>query len=177
MNAAKEKIASSDKDTETPTGLTPADYNFSLRTLRGEEVLMDSLYGKVIFMNFWATWCPPCIAEMPNIYSLYQKVKSDKIAFVMVSLDQDPAKAQQFIAKKGFTFPVYTPNGPLPSVYQGQVIPITFVISPDGKIVVHKEGMADYDNSEFREFLENLTQSREGLSNSKAQVAKSINSQ
>ncbi|MDB5262341.1 MAG: alkyl hydroperoxide reductase [Adhaeribacter sp.] len=119
---------------------------------------MESLKGKVIFMNFWATWCPPCIAEMPNIQSLYEKVKSENIAFVMVSLDDDPAKAQKFINRKKFTFPVYTPNGALPPVYAGQVIPTTFVISPDGRIVARKDGMADYDNQEFREFLQNMAQ-------------------
>jgi rhodanese-related sulfurtransferase/thiol-disulfide isomerase/thioredoxin len=170
VNPLKERVTSSDENTSTV-------YNFSLRTLRGKEVSMESLKGKVVFMNFWATWCPPCIAEMPNIHRLYEKVKSDKIAFVMVSLDQNPAKAQKFISRKGFTFPVYTPNGPLPSIYEGQVIPTTFIISPDGHIVSRKDGMADYDNEEFREYLQNLAQSGEGLSPSKASMAKPINSQ
>ncbi|QMU28755.1 TlpA family protein disulfide reductase [Adhaeribacter radiodurans] len=135
-----------------------ADYNFHLRSLTGEEASLESLRGKVIFMNFWATWCPPCIAEMPNIQSLYEKVHSDNIAFVMISLDQDPAKAQKFIKKRNFTFPVYTPNGPLPAAYETQVIPTTFVISPEGQIVARKDGMADYDNQEFREFMQKMTQ-------------------
>ena len=172
-----EKTKVSGNTTPTPATLPLADYNFSLRSLSGEEVAMQSLKGKVVFINFWATWCPPCIAEMPNIQSLYQKVKSDNIAFVMVSLDQDPGKAQKFIAKKGFTFPVYTPNGPLPAVYEGQVIPTTFVISPAGQIVARKDGMADYDNQEFREFLLNLVQRAKELGNTKALATKSINSQ
>jgi len=151
----------------TPAGPNPesnsaaalpwASYNFSLRTLAGEIVPMESLKGKVVFMNFWATWCPPCIAEMPNIQALYTKVKSDQIAFVMISVDEDPAKAQKFIHKKKFTFPVYQLNGALPLVYKGKVIPTTFVLSPEGWIVAHKEGMADYDNQEFRNFLLKLS--------------------
>ena len=147
----------SEKETNPGSATLPiADYNFSLRTLSGQEVSMQSLKGKVVFMNFWATWCPPCIAEMPNINSLYNKVKSDEIIFVMISLDQDPVKAQKFISKKNFTFPVYTPLGPLPLVYERNAIPTTFVLSPGGQIVARKNGMADYDNKEFREFLLNM---------------------
>jgi len=134
-----------------------ADLDFTVKTLSGETVSMESLKGKVIFMNMWATWCPPCIAEMPSIQNLYEKVKSDKIAFVMVSLDQDPAKAQKFIQRMGFTFPVYTPDGYMPAQFgAGSVIPTTYVISPEGQVVVQKDGMAEYDTEEFRNFLVTL---------------------
>jgi thiol-disulfide isomerase/thioredoxin len=131
-----------------------ADYNFTLKGLGGETITLASLKGKVIFMNFWATWCPPCIAEMPDIQKLYEKVKSDKIAFVMVSLDEDPAKAARFVQRMDFTFPVYSPDGYTPPVFgSGNVIPTTYVISPDGFIVARQEGMAQYDTKEFRDFL------------------------
>jgi thiol-disulfide isomerase/thioredoxin len=135
------------------TAFPPADYYFDLRTLSGQSVSLASLRGKVVFMNFWATWCPPCVAEMPNIQSLYEKMPPGKIAFVMVSLDESPEKARKFVARKGFTFPVYTPAGPVPPAYAGQVIPATFVLSPDGRVVARHEGMADYDNAGFRDFL------------------------
>jgi thiol-disulfide isomerase/thioredoxin len=143
------------------TVFPPADFNFNLKTLRGESVTLESLKGKVVFMNFWATWCPPCVAEMPNIQSLYEKMPADKIAFVMVSMDEDPAKAQKFVARKGFAFPVYTPDGPIPQAYAGQVIPTTFVISPDGRVMTRQQGMADYDNARFRDFLLHLAQDGE----------------
>jgi thiol-disulfide isomerase/thioredoxin len=135
------------------TAFPPADYNFGLLSLEGEAVSLASLKGKVVFMNFWATWCPPCIAEMPNIQSLYEKMPAGKVVFAMVSLDKDPAKARAFIARKGYTFPVYTPNGHVPQAYAGQVIPTTYIISPDGKVVARHDGMADYDNAAFRDFL------------------------
>jgi rhodanese-related sulfurtransferase/thiol-disulfide isomerase/thioredoxin len=136
----------------------PADYNFELQNLRGEPVSLQSLKGKVVFMNFWATWCPPCVAEMPNIQSLYGKMPADQVAFVMVSLDDNPAKARKYIDRKGFTFPVYTPNGPMPPAYASQVIPTTFVLSPEGKVAARYDGMADYDNARFRDFLLTLAQ-------------------
>lgn len=83
---------------------------FKMVSLNGKTVSFESLKGKVVFMNMWATWCPPCIAEMPNIQKLYEKIGSDKIAFVMLSLDEDGMeKVKKFIGKKGFTFPVYLP--------------------------------------------------------------------
>ncbi|MGV3504100.1 MAG: TlpA family protein disulfide reductase [Adhaeribacter sp.] len=135
-------------------GFPLADYNLVMRNLQGQTLSMDSLKGKVIFLNLWATWCPPCLAEMPGIQDLYEKMPSDQIAFVMLSLDEDPAKAKKFVDRKGYTFPVYTPAGQLPSGYRaGNVIPTTFVISPEGKVVVQKSGMADYDTKEFRAFM------------------------
>lgn len=147
-----------DRPEETLKSFPVADYDFTLRTQEGELVDFKSLKGKVIFMNLWATWCPPCIAEMPDIQNLYGKAKSDKIAFVMISLDNDPQKAKKFITRKGYTFPVYTPEGNFPVIYNsGNVIPATFVISPDGHIVIQKDGMAQYDTREMRKFLNDLS--------------------
>jgi thiol-disulfide isomerase/thioredoxin len=130
---------------------------FKMKDLNGNTVAFESLKGKVIFLNIWATWCPPCIAEMPNIQSLYEKVGSDKIAFVMLSVDEGGSgKVKKFIDRKGFTFPVYLPATQLPREFYSQAIPTTFIISPEGKIVARQEGMAEYDTKEVREFLQKL---------------------
>jgi hypothetical protein len=90
------------------------------------------------------------------------------VAFVMVSLDEDPAKARKFVSRKGLTFPVYTPEGPIPQAYAAQVIPTTFVLSPDGRVVLRQDGMADYDNARFRDFL--LQLARQGWSGEMTQA-------
>lgn len=127
---------------------------FKLTTLDGNTLNFESLKGKVVFLNIWATWCPPCVAEMSNIQRLYDKVGSEKIAFVMLSVDNKGAdKVQKFIQKKGFTFPVYMPASQLPEEFSSDAIPTTFIISPEGKIVARQEGMAEYDTKEMREFL------------------------
>ena len=150
-----------------PKGLAPfplADYDFTLQDLEGKTVTLESLQGKVVFMNFWATWCPPCLAEMPDIQNLYEKVRSDKIAFVMVSLDENPVKVKNFIRRHGYTFPIYRPGGHIPPLYgSGNVIPTTYVLSPDGYVVVQKEGMAQYDTREFRDFLSRMAQTGKAL--------------
>ena len=130
---------------------------FTMVDLKGETLGFEDLKGKVIFLNIWATWCPPCIAEMPNIQSLYEKVDSDKIAFVMLSVDKAGLdKVKRFVDRKGFTFPVYMLASPLPDEFYTQSIPTTFIISPEGKIVHKQLGMAEYDTPEVRKFLQEM---------------------
>ncbi|MDR8393150.1 TlpA family protein disulfide reductase [Aliifodinibius sp. S!AR15-10] len=145
-------------ETELPKSeQVPAGLNMDLLSFEGEPVSLAAFKGKVIFLNYWATWCPPCIAEMPNIQSLYEEYKdSQKIAFVMVSVDEDAEKAEAFIARKEFTFPVYHLAGPRPGSLQSTVLPTTFVINRQGKIVAKKSGMASYNTSQFKSFLEKI---------------------
>lgn len=134
-----------------------AGAGFTMTDLQGKQVTFESLKGKVIFLNIWATWCPPCIAEMPNIQKLYDKVGSDKIAFVMLSVDEEGLpKVKKFIDRKGYTFPVYVPASQFPEAFYSQAIPTTFIISPEGKIIARQEGMADYDTPEVVAFLQSM---------------------
>lgn len=133
-----------------------ADYNMPLLTLDGERTSLSEFEGKTIFMNLWATWCPPCIAEMPNIQRLYDDIGDENIVFVMASLDQDPQKARDFIARKGFTFPVYSVLSK-PRIYDSSVVPTTYIISPKGDIVMEHRGMAKYDTDDFKQFLRSIS--------------------
>lgn len=135
----------------------PANYDLQLVTLEGKPVSLKELKGKVIFLNLWATWCPPCIAEMPDIHNLYQQMDSSKIAFVMISLDEDVNKPRKYIKKKKFTFPVYQVSGEMPEVYTTRSIPTTYIISASGKIVSRREGIDSYNTPEFVRFLNALT--------------------
>src|SRR5687767_1233574 len=83
-----------------PTAMLEND--FLLQDLQGKTVKFSSLKNKVVFLNIWATWCPPCVAEMPGIQSLYDKMKGNRnIVFVMLSVDQNGVeKVKNFVAKK-----------------------------------------------------------------------------
>ncbi len=141
-------------DMEQQENLPNASYNLKLVNKNGEVLDFENLKDKTIFINFWATWCPPCIAEMPEIQNLYEDVQDkENIVFALISLDEDEEKAWQFVEKKGYTFPVYRLASNLPNVYSSQSIPTTFVISPSGKIAAEHRGMASYDNDKFRNFL------------------------
>ncbi len=139
----------------TSTDSTPADFSLSLQGADGKVISLQELKGKVIFMNFWATWCPPCIAEMPSIQKLYEQSDPKNTAFVMISVDEDPEKVKKFIKRKKYTFPVYTLTAQgVPVQYASQSIPITFVISADGKVVLRHAGMANYNTEDFKKFLQ-----------------------
>ncbi len=130
-----------------------ADFSMNLVNSKGETVAMEELRGKVIFLNIWATWCPPCIAEMPGINKLYKDIDKDKIAFIMLSVDQDFQKAVDYNNRKGYDFEVYEAAGGMPQIYLTQSIPTTYVIDANGNLVLTHMGMGDYNTKEFKEFL------------------------
>ena len=134
---------------------TQASYDLLLEDLDGNVVSLETLKGQTIFINFWATWCPPCVAEMPDIHELYLEVK-DEVAFVMLSRDNDENKVKQWIAKKGYEFPVYFARSPIPQVYYSNSIPTTYVLSPAGEVKLKQSGMAKYNTSKFKSYLAKL---------------------
>ncbi len=131
----------------------PADFNLSLTSLDGEALTLESLRGKTIFMNFWATWCAPCLAEMPYIENLYQDMKDENVAFVLVSTDDDIEVAKRFVEAKGYSMPIYRFAGNIPDMYNIRSLPTTYVISPSGTMATVHFGMANYDTRGFRKFL------------------------
>ncbi|MGB3180015.1 MAG: TlpA disulfide reductase family protein [Cyclobacteriaceae bacterium] len=137
-----------------------ADLDFPLIDMQDHPILLSDHKGKVLFLNFWATWCPPCVAEMPGIARLYEDVGSDNVSFVLISSDKDREKLQAFIERKDFDdLPVYQVppyGGGLPGMYRTGSIPSTFVIDKKGHIRMVREGMADFDTEEFRQFLARL---------------------
>lgn len=134
------------------------NYDFQVKDLNGKQLNMRDLKGKVVFLNLWATWCGPCRTEMPSIQRLYNTVDQEKVVFVMLSLDQDNKRRRiaSFIDKEAFTFPVYQPASPLPKLLRVNIIPTTFIVSPDGKVKHKQTGMANYDTDEMRALLNAL---------------------
>lgn len=115
--------------------------------VNNKQVDFSAFKGKVVFVNNWASWCPPCIAEMPSIQQLKNKLKGENVVFVMVSFDENPEKAKSFIGKRGFDFDVYFPaeNYPFPTAS----IPATFILDKSGKVISEHMGMADYSSDEL----------------------------
>ncbi len=130
-----------------------ADLDFNLVNEAGETVSLDEFEGKVIFLNIWATWCPPCIAEMPAIQSLYEEVNGSGIEFVMLSVDEDFQKAIDYRKRKGYDFDIYRVKDGLPQMYHSSSIPTTYVIGADGTLEMTHKGMANYGADKFKTFL------------------------
>lgn len=145
-------------DIEETRSQEKAAYDFTLDGLNGETLDFETVKGKVVFINFWATWCAPCIAEMPSIQALYDNYKdNDDVVFVMINVETDHKKAEKFINKKDFTLPVYFPNPTrLPKVYESKSIPTTFVLDKEGFIAYKKVGIANYSAGSFSRFIESL---------------------
>lgn len=146
--------------TEIGKEKTKAAYDFTLDQLDGETLNFEDLKGKVVFINFWATWCAPCVAEMPSINSLYEIYKDNpQVVFVMINTEIKEDKARKFIKKKDFSFPIYFPNASMiPGVYETKGIPATFVLDKEGYIAYKKVGMANYNADSFVKFIARLTE-------------------
>ncbi|MFC2081537.1 TlpA family protein disulfide reductase [Bacteroidota bacterium] len=132
--------------------LSDDDYNWKLVDMRGETVSFSSFRGEVVFLNIWATWCPPCRAEMPNIQRLYNEY-GDRISMVLAS-QEDPLKVKQFLDDKGYDLPVYRLVQNLPEKLMTSSIPTSFLINREGRITVKKTGSARWDGKFFTSHLE-----------------------
>ncbi len=135
-------------------GLTSVDYQLNFEDLKGKDYILGDFKNKVVLLNFWATWCPPCRAELPALQDLYNDYGS-KINFILVS-SEEPGKLNQFLHESGYDIPVYIQQSPLPPSFPVQSIPTTFIISKTGAIVVDKNGAANWNSDAFRHQLDEL---------------------
>lgn len=126
-----------------------------LMDMSGNQVNFGTLNDKPVFLNIWATWCPPCIAELPGIADLHKQY-GDKVNFVLVS-SESRAKVRGFAkGKKMESLPFYQ-NEYLPSDFYSESVPTTFIIDTNGKIVLAKKGVARWNSGKVEELLNSLT--------------------
>jgi thiol-disulfide isomerase/thioredoxin len=122
-----------------------------------KSIRLSDLKGKVVFLNFWATWCPPCIAEMPAIQKLYNQFKdNENVAFLLVDADGNYAKSSAFMKRKKYSMPVVVPNSAIPDIYFKGSLPTTVIFDKKGRIVFNHAGAADYGNPKVAEFINKL---------------------
>ena len=117
--------------------------DFKLQDLQGKTVTLSSFKGKIVVLNFWASWCPPCVREMPHIDALYQKY-GDQINFAAVTIDENTGDAQAYLAKSGVSVPVYTGNiNGIAADYGLEAIPVSVLIAADGTVLAQTVGGMD----------------------------------
>ncbi|MCM3567759.1 redoxin domain-containing protein [Neobacillus mesonae] len=113
--------------------------NFQLQSLEGKTVQLSELKGTKLILNFWASWCPPCKAEMPHMQEFYQEQKGKNIEILSVNLttaEKDPDGVQKFVKTYGLTFPVLLDStGEIGDAYQAFTIPTSYFIDSNGIIV------------------------------------------
>lgn len=134
-----------------------SDSPFVLKDAQGKLIVLSNLKGKVVFLNFWATWCVPCRVEMPYIQKLYTLMSDhENLVFIMVDVDANPQKAERFLTRRKLNLPVYFPESPIPAHYYKRKVPTTVVLNKYGEVVFTHEGLGDFSTHEFKSFLEQL---------------------
>jgi peroxiredoxin len=129
--------------------------DFTLSTLDGKKLRLRDQRGKVVFVNFWATWCPPCREEMPAMERLYQQHKNQGFVMMAVSLDGDSKVVPPFVKEHGFTFPVaLDPGMDVANAYGVRALPSSFVIDPEGQVVGIALGSRAWDGKAAHALIE-----------------------
>ena len=130
------------------------NYNWRLQDVNNKAINLNEFKGQVVFVNLWATWCPPCIAEMPSIQELYKDYKNE-IVFLMIS-DENSEVIKRFLEKHDYNFEVQQPLSESPERLKSKSIPRTFLIDKGGSIIINKSGAANWNSNKVRETINSL---------------------
>ncbi len=144
----------------TPAQTGPSAPNFTLQGLDGRMVSLSDYRGKVVLLNFWATWCPPCVSEAPSLDKLYKMLKDENFVLLAVSVDEGGKKAvEDFMKKKNLSFPVLLdPEGRIARLYRTTGVPESFVVRKNGTIDNKIRGAIDWTAPKAVEYFHELTQ-------------------
>lgn len=158
---------SSTADPATPASSTPLNLegqpapDFALQNLAGQTVKLSDYSGKVVFINFWATWCEPCTEEMPSMQRLRSRFADQPFEILAISLDNNPREAVPAFLNKTrleLNFPVLhdVDQKLSKSAYKTTGVPESFIVGPDGKVVKHVIGAYEWDSEAIIEYFEGL---------------------
>lgn len=155
------------KKTLSGQSVEKIDRNFNLNdealaiSLKGYNGTADTnlaeLRGKVVFINFWGSWCPPCVEEMPSIQKLYES-KGDQIAMILITMKDRPEKFVPYLQENQYTMPVYEANSLLPKSLIPGSFPTTYILNKKGEIVLKEIKSKDWNAPEVHELIEKLIQ-------------------
>jgi peroxiredoxin len=135
--------------------------DFELQDLNGKKVSLSSLKGKVVFLNFWATWCPPCRAEMASMERLYKRFKDKGLVILAVNLQEEAKAVRRFIAEQKLSFPVVLDsNGRVGAIYGARSVPTTYLVGRDGNVLAGTIGGREWDSKEYVSFFTRLLEAK-----------------
>jgi peroxiredoxin len=125
--------------------------DFTVKTMEGKEVKLSDYEGKKVFLNFWATWCPPCKAEMPHMQSFYDD-KPENIEILAINLEESNKKISEFVDQYGLTFPILMDeDGKVTETFEVYTIPTTYVLNEDG--TVHQKIIGPMDEPMMNDLM------------------------
>ncbi len=131
--------------------------NIVISNLDGKNIPIKNYKGKIIFLNFWATWCPPCVQEMPSMEKLHKAMKNDNFVMLAVSLGEKKSVVENFLKSKNFTFPIFLDQrNSLGSMFGVSAIPTTLIINKEGVIIGKTVGARNWGDKKSIEFFKQL---------------------
>lgn len=131
--------------------------DFTLKTLKGGTVSLKDYRGRLIFLNFWATWCGPCRAEMPSMQRLWEEFKEEDFVILAIDIQEESKLVSSFMNERGLSFPVLLDEkGKVARSYGIRGIPTTFFLNPEGEIIGKAVGARDWDSEESFELIREL---------------------
>ena len=139
-------------------------FEAEIMDLKKNKIKLSSYKGKVIFLNLWATWCPPCRAEMPSMESLYKKFKDKDFVIIAVSQGEDLNTIKNFLKKNNYTFPIFIDiKNEIAKSYGAGSIPTSYLIDKDGFIIARFVGGRDWFSDEAIELINELVKDSPGV--------------
>jgi thiol-disulfide isomerase/thioredoxin len=131
--------------------------DFELQELSGASRRLSDFNGRVVFLNFWATWCGPCRMEMPSMQRLYERLKRKGLEIVAVNLQEDRGSVQRFVDELGLSFPVLLDTtGRVGATYGARSIPTTYIVDREGFVIAGTIGTREWDGEQYIRFFERL---------------------
>lgn len=142
------------KAPKTPEGKPVTASNFTLRSLKGETHRLSDHRGKLVFLHFWATWCPPCRSELPTIQQMHNDSDKNKFVVLAVSVDEPEERVKQLVEREGHTFHVLLDSdGKVARLYGIRAFPTTVIIDQSGQVIGRVTGARHWKWSEFQPLL------------------------
>ena len=141
---------------ENEVTFTSEELNIQLKGVNVPDANLADFKGKVVFLNFWGTWCPPCRAEYPSIQKLYE-AKKGKVQFVLVAMQDEEEKVKQFLAENKYTTPVYLAKSPLAEKMLPKSFPTTFLVGQNGRILMKEDAAKDWNAEDVLQFIDSVT--------------------
>ena len=143
---------------ESAVTLQDSDYDVQLKGINVPSTNLKNLKGnKLVFLNFWGTWCAPCREEWPTIQDLYE-ARKDKIDFVLIAMQDKEEDVIKFIKEKGYTAPVYIAQSPVSKNILPKAFPTTFLLDKNGRILLKEDASKDWNSKSVNDFIDNVTQ-------------------
>lgn len=155
---AEQRATTNDYQLKRLDKLLPAP-DFALQDMDDKQHSLKAYRGKVVLVNFWATWCPPCIREMPSLEKLYQKFRGQPFVLLAINQWEDEERVFEFMGQLATipTFPIlFDPQSKVSDAFGVQGLPSTYILDKQGRIVFRAKGGRDFDHAEIERKIKSL---------------------